>query len=204
MCLHSSHNLNHFNHRISSHYSNNVLLLGIVCLANHHSCSIRKNLLQVIHYRHKYCTGNSLGSISFELNSTKLLIHILKFLLNLWMIVVYFTSLLAKPSHSSHIFHIILSASKYLCWLNLSIQLLLQLLFNRHSIARLLQPFITWTTLILNLWLQYLSQNLKDLLWYEKISHCSLALFKCSDYIRQAVKRLGLSNRSSLWCSTSE
>lgn len=191
----SQSNLNHFNLKRYSFYINNFLqVCHRVLLASHHNKNQSNSPYQVHCSELVYCKDNSLDSILFELNSTMLLKHILKFWLNLWNFVAYFKELLAKLYHQSHNFHIISWLSACFNWLHLSKQLLLQLLFIQHSAVRLLQSFITWTILILNLWLQYLSQNLKDSLWYVKISHCLSALFKCSDYTLQATFHLGWDN----------
>ena len=202
-CLQS--NLNRFNLKRYSFYINNFLqVYHTVLLASHHNKNRNNLSYQVRHSKLVYCKGSSLVAILFELNSTMLLKHILKFLLNLWMIVVYFKELLAKLYHLEHIFHIISSKSVCFNWFTKSKQLLFLLLFNLHSTVRLLQSFIVWTNFILNLWLQYLLHCSTNLLWYVKTQHCSSALFKCSDYTLQAISRLGLDNMKSLWSSTSK
>ena len=201
----SQSNLNRFNFRIYNIYISNLKqVCHIIFIARNHNKNQARLSILLIDYTQKYCKDNSLATILSELNSTMLLKHILKFWLNLWNFVAYFKELLAKLYHQSHNFHIISWLSACFNWLHLSKQLLLQLLFIQHSTVRLLQSFITWTILILNLWLQYLSQNLKDSLWYVKISHCLSALFKCSDYTLQATFHLGWDNMLSLWCSTSK
>lgn len=200
----TSHNLNHINFKIICHCSNNKLLCSKVYLVGHHSCSIRNLSYRLLHYRLVYCKVCLSGRVLSELNSTKLLKHILKFLLNLWKIVVCFTSLLAKLCHSSHIFHIISSKSEYLLKFKKSKQLLLQLLFILHSTVLLLRPFTAWTMLILNFWLKYLLHLMTNLLWFLKTQRCLSALFKCSDYTLQAVLHLGSSNMLSLFSSTSK
>lgn len=200
----TSHNLNHINFKIICHYSNNKLLFSKVYLASHHNYSKRNLSYRLIHYRLACCKVCLSGPVLFELNSIKLLKHILKFLLNLWMIVAYFKEPLALLYHSSHIFHIILWLSVYLLKFKKSKQLLLQLLFIQNSIVRLLRPFTVQTMLILNLWLRYLLHYSTNLLLYAKKQRCLSALFKCSDYTLQAVLHLGSSNMLSLFSSTSK
>lgn len=187
--------LNHINFKKLNIWINSFLqVCHIIFIARNHNKNQARLSIPLIDYTQMYCKDNSLATILSELNSTMLLKHILKFWLNLWNFVAYFKELLAKLYHQSHNFHIISWLSACFNWLHLSKRLLLQLLFIQHSAVRLSQSFITWTILILNLWLQYLSQNLKDSLWYVKISHCLSALFKCSDYTLQATFHLGWDN----------
>lgn len=197
-------NLNHINFKIICHYNNNKLLFAKVYLASHHNYSKHNCSFQLIHHRFLYCKVCLYFQVCFEFNSILILKYKQKFLLTLWMIVVYLKELLAKPYHLEHIYQIILWLSVCQCWLLKYKQLLFLLLFILNSTVQLLRPFITWKDFILNLWLQYLLRCLLNLLWYVKISHCQLTMLVCSIYTLQASFRLDQCNMLSLWSSTSK